>query len=165
MNNKIVDFKNIVIDYMKEEDIPQVMAIEVSSFYAPWTSFSFLEELKHNRLASYFSARFLEQLVGYAGVWFILDEVHITTIAVHPFYRSRGIGSLLLGKIIKLASQQRAKEVTLEVRVSNKPAQGLYTKYGFDVKGTRKNFYNDEDALIMTVTMEAGICERYNIRY
>ncbi|MGO8947962.1 MAG: ribosomal protein S18-alanine N-acetyltransferase [Ktedonobacterales bacterium] len=94
----------------------------------------------------------LASIVGFAGQWLMLDEVHITTIATHPDYRGRGLGELLLSSLIAIAYDIRAERVTLEVRVSNSVAQSLYRKYGFIVVGTRRRYYSDnnEDAYIMT---------------
>lgn len=92
------------------------------------------------------------RIVGYAGMWLIVDEAHLTTIAVRAGYRGRGFGELLLTKALALASQMGARVLTLEVRVSNIVAQRLYRKYGLQVAGKRRRYYtdNNEDALIMT---------------
>ncbi|MEI6502091.1 MAG: ribosomal protein S18-alanine N-acetyltransferase, partial [Armatimonadota bacterium] len=94
----------------------------------------------------------IEYLAGMAGIWMMVDEAHIVTIAVRNNRKNLGLGEWLLINIIELAVQLRAKYVTLEVRVSNKTAQALYEKYGFTRAGTRKKYYSDngEDALIMT---------------
>ena len=90
-------------------------------------------------------------LAGYAGCWHILEEAHITTIAIHPDYRKKNFGQALLTRIIDDCYKDLIKYITLEVRVSNTPAINLYTKYGFSSFGTRKGYYqdNNEDALIM----------------
>jgi ribosomal-protein-alanine N-acetyltransferase len=94
----------------------------------------------------------LEYIVGFAGFWLMLDEAHLTAIAVREKYRRRGIGELLLISVIEQAIQLDAKVVTLEVRVSNAAAQALYEKYGFNKVGTRRNYYTDnrEDGLLMS---------------
>ena len=91
-------------------------------------------------------------IAGFVGMWFMADEAHITAIAVKEEYRARGIGELLLIGCVELAILRKAKEVTLEVRVTNDQAQSLYKKYGFAVMGVRKRYYtdNNEDAYIMT---------------
>ena len=91
-------------------------------------------------------------IVGYAGIWIVLDEAHLTTIAVHPVYRGRGIGELLLISAIEMSVEMNAEVMTLEVRTSNIQAQTLYEKYGFQRVGLRRGYYVDtrEDALIMT---------------
>jgi ribosomal-protein-alanine N-acetyltransferase len=92
-----------------------------------------------------------EPIVGFAGMWMAFDEAHVTTIGVDPVYRGRGLGELLLLATFDEAMTRGAHWLTLEVRVSNEPAQSLYRKYGFTVQGTRKRYYSDnnEDALIM----------------
>jgi [ribosomal protein S18]-alanine N-acetyltransferase len=94
----------------------------------------------------------LASIMGFAGLWLMLDEAHITTIATHPEYRGRGLGELLLCSMTKIAYDIGAQRITLEVRVSNAVAQNLYRKYGFTVVGTRRRYYSDnnEDAYIMT---------------
>ena len=91
-------------------------------------------------------------IVGFAGLWTMLDEAHITAIAVRENYRRLGIGEGLLISIIELASCLNANIVTLEVRASNLVAQALYTKYGFRVVGSRPRYYSDngEDATLMS---------------
>jgi ribosomal-protein-alanine N-acetyltransferase len=93
-----------------------------------------------------------EYIVGIAGFWAMVDEAHITTLAVRDPYRRQGVGERLLIEIIEMAVQFNANVVTLEARVSNKQAQTLYEKYGFQKVGLRKAYYTDngEDALIMT---------------
>ncbi|MDO8669968.1 MAG: ribosomal protein S18-alanine N-acetyltransferase [Dehalococcoidia bacterium] len=92
------------------------------------------------------------QIIGYAGLWLVVDEAHLTTIAVRAGFRGRGFGELLLIKELEVAKQADAGVMTLEVRVSNAMAQALYRKYGFGVAGQRRRYYSDnnEDALIMT---------------
>lgn len=93
----------------------------------------------------------LAQIVGFAGLWLMVDEAHVTTIATHPAVRRRGLGELQLVSLIDIAYQIGARWVTLEVRVSNTPAQALYEKYGFRIVSTRPRYYSDnnEDAYIM----------------
>ena len=93
-----------------------------------------------------------EFIPGYVGMWFMADEAHITAIAVRESFRGRGIGELLLIGCVELSILRKAREVTLEVRVTNDQAQALYKKYGFEMAGVRKRYYtdNNEDAYIMT---------------
>ncbi len=88
---------------------------------------------------------------GFAGMWVLLDEAHITTIGVDPAYQGQGLGELLFVALLDEAMQRQATWVTLEVRVSNVTAQSLYRKYGFTVQGRRPHYYSDngEDAFIM----------------
>jgi ribosomal-protein-alanine N-acetyltransferase len=94
---------------------------------------------------------FQSQIIGYAGLWLMVDEAHVTTIATHPRARGQGVGELLLAHLIDIAYQIGARWVTLEVRVSNTVAQNLYHKYGFKIVSTRPRYYSDnnEDAYIM----------------
>ena len=137
---------------MKKEDIDGIIAIEeVTHGEHHWSKDSFYSELSNN-LARYFCA-FDEQdnLLGYAGSWIVIDEAHITNIAVKPEYRGKKIGGALLVKIFDTCIKEMVKYLTLEVRVSNIPAIKLYEKYNFKSLGTRKGYYqnNNEDALIM----------------
>jgi len=90
-------------------------------------------------------------VVGFAGMWIILDEAHITNIAVHPEYRGFGIGTMLMESLISICKIENVIGITLEVRVSNQRAINLYKKFGFVEEGIRKAYYEDnkEDALIM----------------
>ncbi|GCE20470.1 ribosomal protein S18-alanine N-acetyltransferase [Dictyobacter kobayashii] len=93
----------------------------------------------------------LASIIGFSGLWLMVDEAHITTIAMHPDYRGHGLGEMLLVSLIDISYNIGAKWVTLEVRVSNHTAQNLYRKYGFQEAGVRHRYYSDnqEDALIM----------------
>lgn len=90
-------------------------------------------------------------IIGFAGMWLLLDEAHVTTIGVLPEHRGKGLGELLLVHLFQAAMRRDAEWVTLEVRVSNEAAQSLYTKYGFTRQGVRRGYYSDdgEDAYIM----------------
>jgi [ribosomal protein S18]-alanine N-acetyltransferase len=149
---------------MTVEDIPSVHAIERASFAVPWPDDAYRSELVTNRLASYVVARAGDAVVGFAGLWVMVDEAHITTFAVDPRWRRRGVGQWLLLRLLELANDRRAREATLEVRLSNMPARRLYEKYGFRPVGIRPRYYSDngEDALIMTTDAlaSAGMRER-----
>jgi ribosomal-protein-alanine N-acetyltransferase len=136
---------------MAMDDIGRVLEIERESFRTPWPTEAYAHELRENRLASYIVARVENEVVGYAGMWVILDEAHITTIAVDPRYRGQHIGERLLVGLIDAALDRGARWMTLEVRRSNATAQALYRKYGFREIGTRKGYYSDnrEDAIVM----------------
>jgi ribosomal-protein-alanine N-acetyltransferase len=140
---------------MKIEDIDEVMEVEHSSFTVPWTKESFYYELEKNHFAHYLVVVVNEKIAGYCGCWIILDEAHVTNIAVLPQYRGRGFGESLLSKMMDIARKLGTKKMTLEVRVSNMPAQSLYKKLGFQKGGIRKGYYTDnqEDALIMWVNL------------
>ena len=93
-----------------------------------------------------------QSIIGFAGFWIMADEAHITTIATRKVHRQQGIGELLLIAIIEQATKLDARIITLEVRVSNTTAQGLYSKYGFTQVGMRRGYYTDnkEDAILMS---------------
>ncbi len=141
----------VSLEPMAVADIPRVLEIERASFRTPWPIDAYAHELKENRLATYIVARLDTPIVGYAGMWVILDEAHITTIAVDPALRGQHIGERLLVGLIDLALERGARWMTLEVRASNLAAQALYRKYGFREIGTRKGYYSDnrEDAIVM----------------
>lgn len=147
-NNKMT--LPITIEPMTEDDLTEVNAIEVVSFNPPWPLQSFKTDLKYNRLAFYRVARDNGKLVGYVGAWIVLEEVHITTLAVDRAYRRRGIASNLIQILLDEARKRGATSMTLEVRPSNVIARAFYKKWGFAVCGRRKRYYPDEDALIMT---------------
>ncbi len=140
------------IEPMRLDDLDAVHAIERASFAAPWPENAYRSELESNRLASYLVARADDEIVGYGGMWLMVDEAHITTFAIHPAWRRQGIGERLLLAFLDLATDRHAREATLEVRLSNLPARRLYEKYGFRPVGLRPRYYSDdhEDALIMT---------------
>ena len=153
------------IEPMELEDIPSVHAIEQSSFTVPWPDDAYRNEVLTNRLASYIVARWADDVVGFAGLWVMVDEAHITTFAVDPRWRRRGIGERLLLALLELAVARRAREATLEVRLSNVPARRLYEKYGFRPVGIRPRYYSDngEDALIMTTDALASPAMRERV--
>lgn len=136
---------------MKKEHIKEVLSIEALSFSIPWPEEALTLEVEHNQLARYLVVLEDEKVIAYGGMWFILGEAHITNIAVHPSYRGKGKGRLLVTALIELASREGIQELTLEVRKSNKVAISLYESFGFESLGVRKGFYSDnkEDALIM----------------
>lgn len=163
---------------MELADIPQVVEIDQRSFSLPWSASSYRFELTENHASHFHVAlkagpqplnSFFQRLrhlgrplprsvVGYIGYWLIEDEIHISTIAVHPNWRGQGIGDQLLCVALGHAAEAGAVMVTLEVRASNTVAQNLYRKYAFEVVGRRKRYYRDnhEDALIMTVELDAA---------
>lgn len=137
---------------MALDDLVAVQEIERASFTTPWPAHAYRQEIETNRLAHYLVARVGDALVAYAGIWLMVDEAHVTTFAVHPDWRRRRIGERLLLALLDLAVDRRAREATLEVRLSNLAARRLYEKYGFRPVGIRPRYYSDdgEDALIMT---------------
>ncbi len=141
----------VLIEDMTLDDVAGVQEVERASFPVPWPANAFRHELTQNRNARYIVARDDELIVGYAGLWLMVDEAHITTFAVLPEWRRRRIGERMLQRLFDVAEEMGAEWLTLEVRVSNLPAQLLYEKYGFRRAGVRRRYYSDnnEDALIM----------------
>lgn len=141
---------NIVIDFMEEKDIDEVLDISSVSFSIPWSKSSYMQELT-NPVAKYFVAKIDNKVVGFIGTWMILDESHITNIAVHPNYRKQGIASMLLKELLNHCKSQGCIAYTLEVRSGNKAARSLYEKHNFKQDGIRKGYYEDnkEDAILM----------------
>ncbi len=142
---------SVLVEPMRLEDIPEVLEIERQSFSTPWPKDAYRRELLENRTACYLVARENGAVVGYAGMWVVSEEAHITTIAVDPKQRRRGIGKRLLVALVEEARARGARWLTLEVRRSNHAAQALYRKFGFREVHVRPRYYSDngEDALIM----------------
>jgi len=143
---------------MTVDDLPAVLEIDRSSFALPWPERSFRFELTENDAAHLLVAEVAWSgrtcLAGYLGYWLLVDEMHISTLAVHPDLRGQGVGERLLLAGLDQARRQGAELATLEVRPSNAAAVALYRKYGFGLVGRRRAYYcdNDEDALLMTLT-------------
>ena len=159
---------------MRLDDLDEVLRIEQASFPVPWPASAFRYDLTRNHYACYFVVTHrpaaesddstlknlwrrlrpteASAIVGYTGYWMLMDEAHIANIAVAPERRGQGLGELLMIAVLDHALTQRMAVVTLEVRITNQVAQGLYHKYGFNVVGNRRRYYSDngEDALIMT---------------
>lgn len=150
------------------------MEIEAASFPSSWSAAGYRHELTANLQAHYMVLEVENGLaesgrimIGYAGHWLVAGEAHISTIAVAPQWRGRGLGALLLLSMIYQALAQDAGVVSLEVRENNEPAQRLYTAYGFVMVGRRRRYYRDtgEDALLMDLNLaEPGIVERLEAR-
>jgi ribosomal-protein-alanine N-acetyltransferase len=136
---------------MSDADVKDVLRIELQSFSTTWPANAFYQELHENKLAHYYVAKCGQTIVGYGGIWVILEDSHITTIAVAPSFRGRRYGEMLLLHLLDQAMTRGASWMTLEVRESNTVAQGLYRKYGFTTVSTRKGYYSDnnENALVM----------------
>ena len=135
---------------MTAADVDAVCAIEEATFARPWSRASIENELT-NSCARYVVLRRSGETVGYAGMWLVIDEAHVTNVAVHPAFRGRGYGEQLMRALMREAAQYEIQGMTLEVRRGNLIAQNLYTKLGFEKSGFRKGYYSDnhEDALVM----------------
>jgi [ribosomal protein S18]-alanine N-acetyltransferase len=139
----------------KVSDIDDILGIEQASFAVPWSREAFYREIAQNQFAYYLVIEDHFQVIGYCGIWIVMDEAHVTNIAILPSYRGRKLGEELMKQAIKLAKRYGAVSMTLEARVSNHVAQNLYKKLGFQPGGIRKNYYSDngEDALVMWVEL------------
>jgi len=140
----------ITMRRMNEFDIDNVLIVEEQSFTLPWSRAGFVGEMK-NELAHYLVMVDQGRIIGYAGMWIIVDEAHVTNVAILPEYRGRKLGEKLMSALIEHAKDRGALCMTLEARPSNTVALGLYAKFGFISRGIRRNYYSDtqEDALIM----------------
>lgn len=141
---------------MKSEDIEDVMWVETASFAVPWTKQTFMNEIEENPYGLYYVIEVDERVIGYCGLWMIIDEAHVTNIAIHPDYRGNKYGEQLFRHTCKQAIDQGAIQLSLEVRVSNTAAQHMYRKFGLVPGGIRKRYYSDngEDALVMWVGLK-----------
>ncbi len=137
---------------MALDDLPAIQAIERAAFSAPWPANAYRTELETNKLAHYLVVRVGDEIAGFAGLWLMVDEAHVTTFAIAPAWRRNHLAERLLVALLDVAVDRRATEATLEVRLSNLPARRLYEKFGFRPVGLRPRYYtdNNEDALIMT---------------
>lgn len=136
---------------MTVDDLAGVHEVERLSFKTPWSTNAFLRELTENIYADYLVAVVGDRIVGYAGMWIVIDEAHVTNVAVHPDLRGHHVGERMMIELFARAKQRGALKMTLEVRTSNDVAKHLYEKHGFVSRGLRKNYYSDtgEDAIIM----------------
>ena len=140
----------ISLHKMTNEDVDDILHISKLSFPISWSRKSIESELS-NKLAHYSIAKIKDKIVGFGGMWTIVDESQITNIAVHPHYRGNGIASLILNELINVCENKKVTGLTLEVRKSNNIAQNLYKKFGFIHEGIRPKYYEDngEDAFLM----------------
>lgn len=151
-----IDNELLIYRAMTLSDIPAIIAIEHEAFSSPWTAEAFHNELANNMFARYMVMAYKGETIGYGGMWIIMDEAHITNIAIRSDFRGYGLGNRLLEELQRTAVFFGASRMTLEVRVSNELAQSLYRKYGFQPSGVRPRYYsdNDEDALIMWAELD-----------
>ena len=142
---------DVIIRQAGPADAKDIYEIEKICFPDPWSMDSIKFELEENPRAFYVVAEHTGKVVGYAGLWWIEDEGHITNVAVMPGFRNRKIAEGIIRTLIDHTSTAGMRHYTLEVRRSNTPAIRLYEKFGFEVEGVRKGYYKfeKEDALIM----------------
>ena len=141
---------------MTPDDVDAVYAIELATFPSPWTLDSFHYEMQENQFAHYTVAvNDVGKVIGFCGMWIVIDSAQITNVAVLPEARGLGIGEALMRESMKVAKEGGADIMSLEVRVTNTVAQNLYRKLEFQDGGIRKGYYTDngEDALVMWVNL------------
>jgi ribosomal-protein-alanine N-acetyltransferase len=143
--------QRVQIEPMQLDDIPVVQTIEREVFLTPWPRNAYRRELSQNRLATYIVIREGDEIVGYAGLWRMHDEAHVTTVGVRRQDQGKGYGLALMLALIERAYAIGSRWMTLEVRASNFGAMALYEKLGFKVIGRRRGYYTDdgEDAIVM----------------
>ena len=136
------------IEYMRAEHVPAVIEIENVSFGTPWSERAYFHEIDNKSAIYIVALNADDEVIGYTGAWVVMDETHITTIAIRPDCRGRKLGQALMVALLDLARQRGSTRATLEVRPSNAVALGIYTKFGFHAVGRRKAYYsnNREDA-------------------
>lgn len=138
---------------MTLEDVPSVIDLDRKSFSLPWPERSFRFELTANPASRCWVAELDGKIVGMIVVWLIIDEAHVATLATHPDFRRRGVGTKLLSHSLRYMMDEGARSSFLEVRESNISAQELYRKFGYEASGRRPRYYkdNDEDAVLMNL--------------
>ena len=148
--------QTITFRFMEERDLEAIVQLENRCFTVPWSRDAFYNELNQNKFACYIVLEQEEQIIGYCGAWLVIDEAHITNIAVLPEFRGKKLGEALLQKMIERSREKGVERMTLEVRESNTIAQSLYKKLGFQEGAIRKNYYTDnqEDAIVMWVSID-----------
>ena len=145
---------NFIITQMTNNDlevIKDTLTIEFDDFW----NYSTLSNELQNSNSSYIVCKFKNNIIGFAGLWRAVDDIHITNIVVRKDLRKMGIGSILLEKLIEIAKNENANSITLEVNSKNVAAYQLYLKHNFKVAGLRKKYYhNIDDAIIMTLLLK-----------
>lgn len=147
----MVRYRKMTID-----DVKAVHAIELATFPTPWTLDSFYYEMTENQYAHYLIAEDeAGDIIGFCGIWLVIDAAQITNVAVVESVRGQGIGEALMLEAMRIAKEATMDVMSLEVRVTNSVAQNLYRKLGFQDGGIRKGYYTDnrEDALVMWVNL------------
>jgi ribosomal-protein-alanine N-acetyltransferase len=142
----------------ERRDVPDLLVIEQAQFPEPWSRAMLLDEITNTETRRYTVAVEGNRIVGYLGVMFVLDELHINTLGTLPGEEGRGIASSLINDAWDVARGRGIRRATLEVAVSNTRAQSLYFRFGFSPVGVRKNYYEKtrEDALILWADLDGG---------
>ncbi|WP_332696760.1 ribosomal protein S18-alanine N-acetyltransferase [Halalkalibacter lacteus] len=152
----MIEQEKETIRFMTLEDVEAVVDVERDAFSIPWDPAIFINELTSNQFAQYLVYEVEDNIIGYCGLWVVMDEAQVTNIAIHSRSRGQGHGERLLRYVKAFLVQMGVSKLSLEVRVSNTVAQKLYRKMGFVEGGIRKKYYADnlEDALVMWVNVD-----------
>lgn len=148
----------MLIRQMHTDDLPRIMELEHQLFTSVWNEEDFIYELCDNPFSHYYVFEDNNKIVGYAGLWIMYEQSQITTIGIDPLFQRKGYGAYLLEEMISLAVLKECEVMSLEVRVSNEKAIGLYEKFGFEKAGIRKDYYQDnhEDAYLYVKRLEGN---------
>jgi ribosomal-protein-alanine N-acetyltransferase len=140
----------------ERRDVPELLDIETAQFPEPWTRSMLLDEISNVETRRYTVAMEGKKIVGYLGVMFVMDELHVNTIGTLPGYEGRGVATSLMNDAWAVAKEMGVRRATLEVAASNTRAQKLYFRFGFAPVGVRKNYYErtQEDALILWAELD-----------
>lgn len=148
--------ENVEILKMKVEHLDDIMRIERDLFSSQWPRSIFKAELKENPFAHYYIIKYEGKVVGYAGLWLLMEGAQVTNIAISSDYQGKRLGKALFSFIYQKAMTSGCESLSLEVRKSNEVAQNMYRQFGMTISGIRKEYYTDnrEDALIMWVNFK-----------
>jgi ribosomal-protein-alanine N-acetyltransferase len=140
----------------ERRDVPELLAIEVEQFPEPWTRAMLLDEITNTETRRYTVAIEAKKIIGYLGVMYVLDELHVNTIGTLPGHEGKGVATSLMDEAWAVAKERGVLRATLEVAVTNTRAQSLYARFGFAPVGVRKNYYErtKEDALVLWADVE-----------
>ncbi|WP_164219724.1 ribosomal protein S18-alanine N-acetyltransferase [Virgibacillus sp. YIM 98842] len=146
----------VTIRPMRLHDVEEVLLVEKETFSTPWTKDIFYKEISENDYAHYFVMLLDGKVIGYVGVWIVVDDAQITNIAILPAYRRKKLGEKLFRYTMQKLIVMGVSRLSLEVRESNIAAQKMYRKFGLVAGGIRKNYYvdNHEDAIVMWVNLK-----------
>jgi ribosomal-protein-alanine N-acetyltransferase len=135
----------------ERRDVPELLAIEVAQFPEPWTRAMLLDEITDTETRRYTVGVEGKRIIGYLGVMYVLDELHVNTIGTLPGHEGKGVATSLMDDAWRVAKERGIVRATLEVAVTNTRAQALYFRFGFSPVGVRKNYYErtKEDALVL----------------
>ncbi|HVA52114.1 MAG TPA: ribosomal protein S18-alanine N-acetyltransferase [Acidimicrobiales bacterium] len=142
----------------ERRDVPELLSIEIAQFPEPWTRTMLVDEISNVTTRRYTVAVEDKNIVGYLGVMYVMDELHVNTIGTRPGNEGRGIATSLMSEAWAVAKERGVQRATLEVAVSNTRAQELYYRFGFSPVGVRKNYYErtNEDALVLWADLAGG---------